>query len=524
MEAAATTSTTITFLNDDTTQQHAQEVPSESQTPLVDGGVIVTLNENDADVHTIMATTLPQFVIIQSNLNNVYVHLYTENPDVPNALRYTGDYSFDLTTRFEVVPATTGAGLIHIRCLRNNKYWANFGTGNNWVSAMADKPEENQSDKHCTLFQPLFVSSDDNSILKLRHVSTGNYVRLFYGAGHYDHSLCLKPNSDDDVCTFLDWEDVVVLPDLIRIKGVNGNHLKASDGDGYMNFQFQADNSSLFDYEVSPSRDGGIRLKSTQFGTYWTDMDTSTWVLLKQVDPTYHATSTVYLPTMLGDNRIVIKCFKNSKFCKMHSADGKDRCLANRAAYPEVWCTLEIEEPVISRKIDNVRYHLPDARLYDEKNIALISDDSSNRTPYPLESQLNLKHTVTNTTNWSTSVSLSVGVKMSLTFGLPFIESGELEISAEATKSTDWGETEEESLEVGSVKTITLPAMSRVKGTLMATRVSYDIPFSYTQHDVLKDGSKRNTQKNDGIFTGHNGYGYRYEVVPLPLSDDEGDD
>ncbi|KAI3955704.1 hypothetical protein MKW98_006064 [Papaver atlanticum] len=360
---------------------------------------------------------------------------------------------------------------------------------------MADKPEEDQSNEFCTLFEPVFVDS-----IRLRHVSTGYYARyLQYPGTPCGGYLYLSDthNDDDDVCYFIDWEDVVVLPDLIRIKGDNGNH-------------------------VTPSRDGGIRLKSTQFGTYWTDVDDSEWVLLKQPDDSVHAANTVFLPTILDGNRIILKCLGNGLFCNRYSRDSRPSGLATLNDYPDDWSSMEIEEPVISRKIYNVTYHLNDARLYNEITDSLIDDDSSNKSSDPVTSQLNLKKTVNNTTNWSTSASLTLGVKMSLTFGVPFMESGSLEVSAERTKSSDWGGTVEESLEVGSVKTISVPPMSRIKGTLMATRMSYDIPFSYTQHDVLKNGDKKTTVKNDGVFTGNNGYGYRYKIVPLPLSD--GDD
>ncbi|KAI3867260.1 hypothetical protein MKW98_001694 [Papaver atlanticum] len=464
--------------------------------------------------------TLPKYVIIQSNLNNVYLHLYTGNPQVPNALRYTGDYSFNLDTRFEVVKATTGAGLVHIRCLRNNKYWANFGTGNNWVTAMADKPEENQSDEHSTLFQPIFVGSNNNNhVVKLRHVNTGSYVRLFYNApGHYENALYLSNDEEKDVCTFIDWGSVVVLPDLIRIRGENcGNHLKAYGGDGFMDFNHTADNTSVFDYEVIQSRDGGIRLKSTYYGQYWTDVDDKPWVWLKDASTTVHDTKTVFLPTILGGNRIMMRSLKNGKFCNRHTQDGTESCLATLNKWPDDWSTMQIEEPVISRKIDNVRYHLTDARLYNEKTFALITDDSSNRTKSPLSSSINLKTTVTNTTNWNYSVTLKVGVKATCTSGVPGVASGAIEVSAEVTGARNWGETHTESQEVGSVKTITVPAMTRLKASLMATRVSYDIPFSYTQHDVLMNGTMKVYEKHDGLFTGTGGYGYRYEVVELPL-------
>ncbi|KAI3925307.1 hypothetical protein MKX01_035424 [Papaver californicum] len=530
----ATTPTTITPLKDETTQESVQEEPSKSRIPLAGGGevgVVVTLNENDEDVHATMAQTLPKFVIFQSNRNNLYLHIDKENPNVPNALRFEGSYSFGLETRFEVVPATTGTGLIHIRCLQNNKYWTNLdGTKDSLVTAMAVKPMENQSDKQCTLFQPIFLYPDNNRIISLRHVSTGYYVAFFMGNDKCYGLLCLSqfPDVDYDVCTLLDWESIVVLPDLIRIHGDNGNHLKALE-DGYMDYNIKADDSSLFDYEVSASIFGGIRLKNVAFHKYWTHMDDSDWVLLKQAeaDTTYHDTKTVFLPTKIDGNRIIMRCLKNSLFCNRYTAEAENKrsCLATLNNYPDEFSTMEIEEPVVSRKIDNVRYHHSDSRLYNEKkSVALISDDSSNKTQHPITTQLDLKTTVSNTTNWSTSISLKMGVKMNITSGVPFIESGEIQISGDVTKSYEWGETVTESLELGCVKTITVAPMTRLKASLIATRLSYDIPFSYMQCDVLKNGSTKVTEKNDGICTGHNGYDYKYEVVSHPLDDDEDDD
>ncbi|KAL5726957.1 hypothetical protein ACHQM5_000198 [Ranunculus cassubicifolius] len=445
-----------------------------------------------------MATSLPKHVIIQSSQNdNRYLHLCKENPKLPNALQFVGDYSFELDTRFEVEQAKTATGLIHLRSLMNNKYWANYGTGNNWVAAMADKPEENQSDKHCTT------------------VSLDSAIENSYAL------LALMPGDDHqgaDVCTFIDWESIVVLPDRIRITASNsGKQLKAYGGEGFMDFNYNSDNSTRFDYEVYPSRDGGIRLKSTHNGNYWTDMDTSDWVLLRQASDDVHNTNTVFLPTIRGDNRVIIRCLKNKYFCNRYTGNNQVNCLATRLPYPDEWSDMEIEEPVLSRRISNVRYHLTDARLYNEKIIALITDDSSNRTTNSLTSTLNLKTTVSNTTNWSTSVSLKLGIKTTATIGIPLIASGQIEISAEVTGSMNWGETKTESQEVGSEKTIAIPAMTRVKASLMGTRVSYDVPFSYTQYDVLTDGSTKVYEKNDGFFSANNGYGYRYDVVELPL-------
>ncbi|KAI3955702.1 hypothetical protein MKW98_006062 [Papaver atlanticum] len=389
---------------------------------------------------------------------------------------------------------------------------------------MAAIPEENHSDIHCTLFQPVFVYSNSNRVARLRHVNTGNFVRKNNSnSGTHDVFGCLTllpklqtDNETVDVCTFIDWESVVVLPDLIRIKGDGGHHLKASGGDGYMDYWNKPDNSTKFDYEVSPSRNGGVRLKSVYYGTYWTDMDDSIWVLLKRVSsPTVHDINTVFFPAILGGNRIIMRSLKTNKYCKLYTDHKITSCLATHLIYPDEYSNMDIEEPIISKKINNVIYHLNDARIYNDKTSALITDDSSNGTCLPQTSQMNFKTIVSNTTSWSTSRSFKVGITG--TFGLPFIKSGSLDISGEFNKSWNEGDTHTESTEVGSVWTVTVPPTSRVKTSLMATRCSYDIPFSYTQDVILKNGTTRVTKKNDGLITGQIGYGYKLEAVQLPL-------
>ncbi|KAI3925236.1 hypothetical protein MKW92_015032 [Papaver armeniacum] len=159
-----------------------------------------------------------------------------------------------------------------------------------------------------------------------------------------------------------------------------------------------------------------------------------------------------------------MKSLEFGKYCCKYSTKDKTNCLAACLEYPDEFNYMEIEEPVLSRTIDNVRYRLTDARLYDEKKIALITNDSSNKTNQPLKSELNLKTTVTNTTNWSTNSSWKVGVKEKVTVSVPLIVSGELEVSAEYAKSSSWGETETKTIEVGNVVTVTVPPMTRVKG------------------------------------------------------------
>ncbi|XP_026445313.1 aerolysin-like protein [Papaver somniferum] len=127
--------------------------------------------------------------------------------------------------------------------------------------------------------------------------------------------------------------------------------------------------------------------------------------------------------------------------------------------------------------------------------------------------KLNLKHTERYTREWTASVSFTLGVKVSLSVGVPEIAEGKVETSYEFKSSYEWGERNEDELEMGSEYTVTVPPMSSVKVSLMATRASCDIPFSYTQRDVLTNGTVKVYYKNDGIFKGRNAYNYRLAVA-----------
>ncbi|KAI3959838.1 hypothetical protein MKW98_029875 [Papaver atlanticum] len=468
-----------------------------------------------------MAQRLPKFIIIQSNLNHRYLHLEKVNPTAVDSLRFDGDYSFGLETRFEVVPATTGNGLVHIRSKQSNRFWENMGGPNGWITATAVKPDENQSSQCCTLFQPVYLDSNSNKIVRLLHVHTSYYVAFFMGTNQTNGCLNLISNSQltdqRDLFTIIDWQSIVMFPYIIRIKGNNGMHLKAFS-DGFMDYNFQVANSPEFEYEVFPSRDGGICLKSVQYGKYWKLDNNSSWVWANGNPTMDHHINTVFIPTKLDDKTIALRSLANNTFCASRTANSKVNCLATLFTYVDEYATMVIEEPVLSRTIDNVIYHLTDARIYDEHVIALANEEARNKKGEGSDTvKLNLKHTERYTREWTASVSFTLGAKVSLSVGVPEIAEGKVETSYEFKSSYQWGERNEDELEMGSEYTVAVPPMSSVKVSLMATRASCDISFSYTQRDVLTNGTVKVYYKNDGIFKGRNAYNYRYESAQHAL-------
>ena len=120
-------------------------------------------------------------------------------------------------SKYQVERAKNGKGLVHIRCCYNNKYWVRWSKNHWWIVAGADEPDEDQSSWSCTLFEPVYVDGDAQT-LRLCHVQLEHYACLwrlpppygsclFAGSASPDKDLC-------DVCTIIDWESLLILPKL----------------------------------------------------------------------------------------------------------------------------------------------------------------------------------------------------------------------------------------------------------------------------------------------------------------------
>lgn len=61
-----------------------------------------------------------------------------------------------------------------------------------------------------------------------------------------------------------------------------------------------------------------------------------------------------------------------------------------------------------------------------------------------------------------------------------------------------WGETKESEQRISSTYKVPIPPMTKVMVRIMATRGTCDVPFSYTQRDLLYNGETIVTEKDDG--------------------------
>lgn len=83
-----------------------------------------------------------------------------------------------------------------------------------------------------------------------------------------------------------------------------------------------------------------------------------------------------------------------------------------------------------------------------------------------------------------------------------------------------WGETKEVEEERSFTYKVLIPPKTKVTVRLMATRGTCDVPFYYTQREVLYTGETVVTQVDDGVYTGVNNYSYYTEVKEESLIKD----
>ncbi|KAK4275747.1 hypothetical protein QN277_018778 [Acacia crassicarpa] len=459
--------------------------------------------------------SLPRFVVLKSNYNKKYLHYIQEDVQVHGFLKFSEEEVVSPYAKFEVEMAKSGNGLVHIRCCYNNKYWVRWTQNHWWIVAGADEREEDQSKWSCTLFKPIYVDADAKTV-RFLHVQLGHYACLWRTAAPFASCLFAASENPDkdscDVCTIIDWESILIMPKHVAFKGDNGQYLSARWIERHQYLQFASNDvgDPTVGNEIFTTYDGNIRVKSNHFGKFW--RRSPNWIWADSDDTTNNNSDTLFWPIKVDKNVIALRNLGNNNFCKRLTTEGKTNCLNAGVSTISKEARIEVEELVISRQIYNVNFRLFDARIYSQRVLTMATGVAINRTQEPNNAEVRLSYIETKSSTWNASVSLKLGVKTSFQTGIPFIAKGEIEISAEFTGEYQWGETTTTSTEVETVYKVTVPPMTMVTVSLLATTGLCDVPFSYTQRDTLTNGQQVTCNMDDGIYTGINSFNFKYET------------
>lgn len=423
--------------------------------------------------------------------------------------------------RFYFEPSRKHGGrLLHIRCGYNNKYWMakqqqqqpddGAAAAAIVITGTATEREEDLGKPSCTLFA-----------VQLKSKGKDEAQNILYDASFYDPRLgkpaLIAGQGEDEEgklhgeFVVRDLSDHVVLPRYVAFKGYNDMYLSARQvhGGSYLQFSEEDIAASRAMFTTYHKDDGTVRLKSKAYDKFM-KFDTN-WVTPVGRDDAGDK-RTLFKVIKVGDY-YGLKCMGNHKFCKSLSADGKTDCLNAADSHITEEVKLWVTEPVLSREIYDVVYHGVDkARVYDMKTINMATSSAVNRTSENNKVKLSLSITQTQTSTWDASVSLKAGVKTTVTAGIPAVMDAEVEVSFEVTSEYHWGKTEVNETKQQIVYDVVVPTKKKVTVSAIASQAKCDVPFSYTEKDVLPTGEVRITKHHDGIYTGMNTFNLQYET------------
>ncbi|KAL6641728.1 hypothetical protein ACP70R_019909 [Stipagrostis hirtigluma subsp. patula] len=437
-------------------------------------------------------------------------------------LQMCGDDAKSPFTRFHVEPSKKHGGHVHIRCCYNNMYWVAREVNREWrLYGDANEPQEDLTHPSCTLFRP------GPNGFNLQHARLKRTVYMLPDAHPNAKTLgagCMllgnkdKPGQDAQMLSVINLT-VPLLPEHICFKGDNGKYLSCQDIEGHNYLQFSSTDigdptvrhTALLNYYTYDSYVIRSDYVDDIGGMCW--RLSPNWIWADTVSAYAYSNNDCNFRVRKVGDKFALQNLGNNNYCMRLSTEGKWDCL--NAAVPTIprEAQLRLEELVLSRRIYGIEYDLKDARVYGEKVLSMDTQTSTNRTGTPYTAMLNLRYSVTTQKTWSSSASVKLAAKITITAGPPqILSSTSIEIQSEITESYTWGETESRTEEKSVNYEVRVPAYTKVTLTLLATQGTCDVPFSYYQEDVLTDGQKVVTEFDDGIYRGVNSYNFKSEL------------
>ncbi|KAL6337935.1 hypothetical protein AAG906_005400 [Vitis piasezkii] len=315
------------------------------------------------------------------------------------------------------------------------------GEGKEWQGSSA----------HKMLLQQQILDGDAQT-LRLCHVQVEHYAGLWRLPPPY--GCCLFAGSaspDKDLCD-----------------GDNGYYLRtrAIEGHPYLEFASSDIGDPTVGNEVFTTHDGSVLIKSDSGGAALTG----------------YGLTQMILPTTTR-----ILCFGPLELTKMWSLSAT------------LVTTISVIDSVLRARLAVSMSGSPQfPGRHAWRVIVMTIGDAINMTQEPHTQQVKLSYTETKSRTWNGSVSLKLGVQITIESGIPFIADGKLEISFEFSVETEYN--------------VTVPEMTRVTVSMIETQGSCDVPFYYSQRDTLTNGKNAIYNMDDGVYNGVNCFNVKYQT------------
>ncbi|XP_074303366.1 uncharacterized protein LOC141637844 [Silene latifolia] len=298
-----------------------------------------------------MALKAPSIICLKSESNKKYLRCQKDTNLVTHDLmQFSTDNVLDPYIQIEVVKSEAGDDLFHLKSRYNNKFLTRWLPERYWISASADRPNEDQNSWTCTLFKPTFVQDGDTTKIRLKHVHHGCNL-LLWSAPNFDSYLIVGSSEENDsknrdVFNVLDWKSMFESSQRVAFQHQSTNQYlgtRVTNGIPYQLRVFNNIKDTQIEQEIFRTKDGILTVKNVSNGKFWRVNDQDWIVADLDEDPRINNN----LRGMFRLNRLTADTFglvsmSKKWYCKIYNDSGIDHGFRAATQDPDSWAHIKL--------------------------------------------------------------------------------------------------------------------------------------------------------------------------------------
>ncbi len=178
-----------------------------------------------------------------------------------------------------------------------------------------------------------------------------------------------------------------------------------------------------------------------------------------------------------------------------------------------VWCSMKTD-PVANFEINHIEYDVASAQVLKSGPAELYRQTVRYSTQMDQQSTIEGSESVEQTSSWSDSLGITVGVSTSFACGVPLLAEGKVEVSVEANNTYTWSGSQTRSRSWSWSAPVTVAAGSVASVVVSTTLSTIAVPYTLTGTVVFASGA-RMPGSVTGLYTGTNSHDLTVTYVTL---------
>lgn len=189
------------------------------------------------------------------------------------------------------------------------------------------------------------------------------------------------------------------------------------------------------------------------------------------------------------------------------------------APNPKLW-TNGASDPVVDViSIDSIDYDVANATISNPTPDGMLSQIVVNDTNRPQTSTISQSLTASDSSGWSDSLAVKVGVSTSLKTGIPMVAEGKVTISVDVTNTYTWNGSTSTTKTWAFSTPVTVDPNGRTKVLVVATTSTLTVPYTLSGTFKYQSGATlRGTIS--GLYTGTDTHDLAVTFTPVSASGD----